>query len=124
MNPYEKPLHSREFRRDSLKLALVIHLNYFDRKKGGKIMAQNQLVQARVDEEIKAQATAALADMGLTVSDAVRMLLTRIAREKMMPLELMVPNATTRAAMEEAEKGDLPRASSIKELFEELNADD
>lgn len=87
-------------------------------------MAQNQLVQARVDEEIKAQATAALADMGLTVSDAVRMLLTRIAREKMMPLELMVPNATTRAAMEEAEKGDLPRASSIKELFEELNADD
>jgi DNA-damage-inducible protein J len=83
-----------------------------------------QLVQARVDGEIKAQAAAALADMGLTVSDAVRILLTRVAREKMMPLELMMPNATTLAAMEEARSRNLPRVHSIKELFEELNADD
>jgi len=83
-----------------------------------------QLVQARVDGEIKAQAAAALADIGLTVSDAVRILLTKVAREKMMPLELLTPNATTLAAMEEAKEGNLPRFHTIEGLFEELNADD
>ena len=70
-------------------------------------MSQNQLVQARVNGEVKAQATAALADMGLTVSDAVRILLTRVAREKRMPLELLTPNETTLAAMEDARTGKL-----------------
>ena len=83
-----------------------------------------QLVQARVDGEIKAQAAAALADVGLTVSDAVRILLTKVAREKMMPLALLTPNATTLAAMEEAKEGNLPRARTVEELFEALNADD
>lgn len=87
-------------------------------------MRQNQLVQARVDGEIKAQATAALADMGLSVSDAVRILLTRVAKEKGMPLELMTPNAATLAAFKEAEEGILPRVSSVNALFEELNTDD
>ena len=83
-----------------------------------------QLVQARVDGEIKAQAAAALADVGLTVSDAVRILLTKVAREKMMPLVLLTPNATTLAAMEEAKEGNLPRVHTLEELFEALNADD
>lgn len=87
-------------------------------------MAQNQLIQARVDGEIKAQATAALADMGLTVSDAVRILLTRIAREKMMPLSLMVPNAVTLSAMEEAKNGNLPEFDSIDALMKDLYAED
>lgn len=87
-------------------------------------MRQNQLVQARVDGEIKAQATAALADMGLSVSDAVRILLTRVAKEKGMPLELMTPNAETLAAFEEARAGNLPRVSSVKALFDELHSDD
>ena len=88
-------------------------------------MPQNQIVQARVDGEVKAQAAAALADMGLTVSDAIRILLTKVAREKTIPLELFTPNETTRAAMEEARNyADLPRVSSVKKLFEELNADD
>jgi len=88
-------------------------------------MPQNQLVQARVDGEVKAQATAALAEMGLTVSDAIRILLTKVAREKTIPLELFTPNETTLAAMEEARNySDLPRVHSVKELFEELNADD
>ena len=87
-------------------------------------MSQNQLVQARVDKEIKAQAAAALADMGLTVSDAVRILLAKVAKEKMMPLELLTPNATTLAAFEEARnRANLPRVHSVKQLFEELNAD-
>lgn len=87
-------------------------------------MSHNQLVQARVDGEIKAQATAALADMGLTVSDAVRILLTRVAKEKGMPLALMTPNTITLAALEEARVGNLPRVRSVEALFEELNADD
>jgi DNA-damage-inducible protein J len=88
-------------------------------------MAQNQLVQARIDGEIKAQAALTLAGIGLTVSDAVRILLTKVAREKMMPLDLMTPNVTTLAALEEARnRHNLPRVGSIKELFEELNADD
>ncbi|MDL2268396.1 type II toxin-antitoxin system RelB/DinJ family antitoxin [Desulfosarcina sp. OttesenSCG-928-A07] len=87
-------------------------------------MPQTQLVQARVDGEIKAQATAVLSGIGLTVSDAVRILLTKVAQERMMPLELLSPNATTLAAMKEASEGGLPRAHSVKELFEELNADD
>lgn len=68
-------------------------------------MSQNQLVQARVNGEIKAQAAAVLANMGLTVSDAVRILLTKIAQEKTMPLELFSPNALTLAAMEDAQVG-------------------
>lgn len=64
-----------------------------------------ELVQARVNGEIKAEAAAVLADMGLTVSDAVRILLTKVAREKSMPLELFIPNETTLEAMEDARTG-------------------
>jgi DNA-damage-inducible protein J len=70
-------------------------------------MPQNQLVQARIDGKIKEQAAMALAAMGLTVSDAVRMLLTKVAREKTMPVELFTPNETTLAAMEDAQNGRL-----------------
>lgn len=65
----------------------------------------NELVQARVSGEVKAEAAAVLAGMGLTVSDAVRILLTKVAREKTMPLELFTPNETTLAAMEDARTG-------------------
>ena len=88
-------------------------------------MPQNQLVQARVSGEVKAQATAALAEMGLTVSDAVRILLTRVAREKRMPLELLTPNAITISAMEEArDRSSLPRFGTIEDLMADLNAED
>lgn len=65
-------------------------------------MASNAVVRARVDEQIKEKATAVLAKMGLTVSDVVRMTLTRVANDSALPFELKVPNAETRAAMEEA----------------------
>lgn len=68
-------------------------------------MSRNQLVQARIDGQIKTQAAAALADMGLTVSDAVRILLTKVAREKSMPPELFTPNAITLVALEDARAG-------------------
>jgi len=87
-------------------------------------MAANQLVQARIDGEIKAQAAAVLAEIGLTLSDFVRLGLTRVAREKAMPFEPLNPNATTIAAMEEARRGGLPRYNTVQDLMAALNAPD
>jgi len=87
-------------------------------------MAANQLVQARIDSAIKEEASAVLAAMGLTVSEAVRLLLTKVAQEKALPFEPLIPNATTIAAMKEARKGGLPRFTNVKALMDDLNADD
>ena len=87
-------------------------------------MAANQLVQARIDGAIKEEAATVLAAMGLTVSDAVRLLLTKIAQDKALPFEPLIPNATTIAAMKEARRGGLPRFTSVKALMDDLNADD
>jgi DNA-damage-inducible protein J len=62
--------------------------------------------------------------MGLSVSDAIRLLLTRVAAEKALPFELKIPNAETRAAMEELERGDLPSFDTVEELLADLNAPD
>ena len=65
-------------------------------------MAATAFVRARMDETIKNEAADVLAEMGLTVSDVVRMTLTRIAKDGALPFELKVPNAETRAAMTES----------------------
>jgi len=67
------------------------------------------MIHVRVDEQVKAQATATLAAMGLSVSDAVRLFLVRVAAEKQLPFLLKVPNAETRAAMTEADEMALTR---------------
>jgi len=85
---------------------------------------QDQLVQAQVNGEITAQATAVLSEMGLTVSDAVRILLTKVAREKMVPLDLLTPNEATLAAFEEVRAGNLPRFDSVQALMDDLHAED
>ena len=64
--------------------------------------AQTSMLHIRVDDETKAQATEALAEMGMSVSEAVRFFLRRVVVEQAFPLELKVPNAETRAAMEES----------------------
>ena len=88
-------------------------------------MASNGIVQARIDNAIKKEAALVLSSIGLTVSDAVRLLLTRIAHDKAMPFNPLIPNAETIAAMQEAREAEnLPRAHSVKELFEALNEDD
>ena len=84
----------------------------------------NHLVQARVDREIKEEAATVLAGMGLTVSDAVRLLLARVAREKALPFAPLVPNAETIAAMKEARAGNLPRFDDVESLFDDLHTDD
>ena len=65
-------------------------------------MAHSTMLHVRIDDEIKTQASEALAAMGLSVSDAVRILLKRVVNDQAFPLELKVPNAQTRAAMDEA----------------------
>lgn len=81
-------------------------------------------VRARIDANTKARATDALAAMGLSVSDAIRLLMLRIADERRLPFEVKVPNATTRKAMAELEEGKGKRFTSIKSLMTDLNAND
>ncbi len=66
-------------------------------------MPTSTMVHIRVDEQLKAQATQTLASMGLTVSDAVRLLLTRVVADRELPFAIRAPNAATRAAMAEAD---------------------
>ena len=87
-------------------------------------MSDNSVVRARIDEHIKDEATAVLKAMGLTVSDAFRMMMTRIAREKALPFEPLVPNEETVAAMREARSGKLTRFKDVDALMKDLNADD
>lgn len=85
-------------------------------------MAANAVVRARIDERIKEEASVVLAAMGLTVSDAFRILLTRVAREKALPFEPLVPNATTIKAIKEARRGNLETVT-LDELQAVLDAD-
>ncbi len=85
-------------------------------------MATTTMIHVRLDEKVKARAEKALAAMGLSISDAVRVLLTRVAAEKALPFEVKVPNATTRAAIEEARRGGLRSFGSVDDLMADLNA--
>ena len=87
-------------------------------------MSSNAVVRARIDQHIKEEATVVLAAMGLTVSDAFRILLTRVAREKALPFEPLIPNAETIDAMREARRGNLPSFDTVDELMVDLNAED
>lgn len=81
-------------------------------------------VRARIDAETKERASRALEAMGLSVSDAIRMLMLRVADEKRLPFEVKVPNKETSAAMDELKAGKGKRFSSVDELMADLNADD
>jgi DNA-damage-inducible protein J len=78
------------------------------------------MVHIRVDEKVKADATKTLAAMGISVSDAVRMLLVRVAAEKALPFEVKVPNAITVKAMQEADRGEGKRFKNADALFKDL----
>ena len=80
-------------------------------------------VRARIDSETKMRAADALEAMGLSVSDAIRLLMLRIADEKRMPFEVRVPNKATRDAIRELEEGKGKKFSDIDSLMDDLNAD-
>ena len=87
-------------------------------------MPSNTVVRARIDGQIKEEAAAVLDAMWLTVSDAFRMLLTRIDKERALPFEPLVPNEETIQAMQEARAGRVRTAKSTDDLIALLNADD
>jgi len=90
-------------------------------------MAATAFVRARIDEGLKNEAALVLAEMGLTVSDLVRITLTRVARDHALPFELKVPNAATRAAMEESRammKARTARFSDGEALIDALEQED
>ncbi len=86
-------------------------------------MPANALVQTRIDPEIKDEAAAVLQAIGLTVSDAVRLMLTRVAREKALPFEPLIPNEATIAAMKEAREGKLEKVT-LDDLQSAIDAND
>src|ERR1700680_736565 len=85
----------------------------------GQLMATT-MVHVRVDEKTKLRAAKTLAAMGISVSDAVRMLLVRVAAEKALPFDVKLPNTTTAKAMRATDKGKGKRLKSADERFKNL----
>jgi DNA-damage-inducible protein J len=84
-------------------------------------VAATAFVRARIDETLKNEAAAVLADMGLTVSDVVRIALTKIAKEKALPFEMRVPNALTAKTLANSERGeDVHHAKDADDLLNQL----
>jgi DNA-damage-inducible protein J len=84
-------------------------------------MAATAFVRARIDETLKDEAALVLANMGLTVSDVVRVVLTKIAKEKALPFEMRVPNTLTETTMAKSERGeDVHHANNASDLFNQL----
>lgn len=87
-------------------------------------MPADSVVRARIDGHLKEEATAIYAAMGLTVSDAVRMMLVRTVADRCLPFDPLVPNEKTVAAMMAARRGDTVAADGVENLLAELDADD
>lgn len=88
-------------------------------------MASSSMLHVRMDDETKAKGAEVLAAIGLSASDAVRLLYRRLAADQAFPLELKVPNAATRAAMAEADAiidAHGARFADANALFADLDA--
>jgi DNA-damage-inducible protein J len=81
------------------------------------------VVRARVTSEVKSQAGAIFKSMGLTTSDAIRMMLVQVVAEKALPFEIKLPNSTTQEAINASRTGDTTSFSSLDDMFSELNDD-
>jgi DNA-damage-inducible protein J len=104
-----------------IETAMILGYNV---AQGDQAMTNDEVVRARIDARTKKEAAAVLGAMGLTLSDAFRLLVKRIAAERALPFEPLVPNEKTIAAMREARSGKLPRFKKAKDLLRELNEGD
>ncbi len=86
--------------------------------------AADTYVRARIDSDTKAKAADALESMGLSISDAIRSLMLRIADEQRLPFTIKAPNSTTRKAIAELEAGKGHRFETVEDLLADLNAKD
>ena len=85
-------------------------------------MGSTAVVQATVEAALKDQAAAVLAEIGMTVDDALRLLLTQVVEQHDLPLSMHIPNAETVAAMQEADRGEGKRYTSLEELFRDMRS--
>ena len=86
-------------------------------------MPANAVVRARIDKDLKEEATI-VPSIGLTMSDAFRMMLMRVVAEKALPFDPLVPNAETIAALRDARRGKVRSFENVDALMEDLNAPD
>lgn len=84
----------------------------------------DQVVRARVDEDVKKQATEIFEQMGITMSGAIRMLLAQVVAEKALPFEVRVPNAVTQEALAASRAGEVSSFASVDDLFSDLEDDE
>ena len=87
-------------------------------------MAAAEVVRARIDASLKREATDVLGAMGLSVSDAIRMLLVRVVADRSLPFEVRSPNRETEAALDAAVRGEVARFSTVADLMADLNDDE
>ncbi len=86
--------------------------------------SETTMIHVRVNSDLKKKASLTPNKMGLSMSDAVRLLLTRVEAEQAFPFEVRVPNAETIAAMEAGDRGEVISFGSIEEMMADLNAND
>jgi DNA-damage-inducible protein J len=82
------------------------------------------MIHVRIDQKLKTKASRTFGAMGLSLSEAVRVFLTRAVTDQAFPFELRVPNAETIAAMEAGDRGEVEKFESVEELMADLHADD
>jgi DNA-damage-inducible protein J len=87
-------------------------------------MAAVDVVRARIDTGLKKEATAVLSAMGLSVSDAIRLMLVRVVSDKALPFDVRIPNAETQAAMRDIQEGKVKSFESVDALMADLNDDE
>lgn len=90
----------------------------------GTVRKVKSAIQVRVDERVKKKAEIALREMGLSMSEIVRILLVRVGEEKAIPFEIRVPNATTVRAIEAGRRGEVAKFNTVADLMADLNARD
>ena len=86
-------------------------------------MAAVDVVRARIETGLKKEATVVLAAMGLSVSDAIRLMLVRVVSDKALPFDVRIPNTETQAAMRDIQDGKVTRFDSVDALMADLNDD-
>ena len=83
--------------------------------------AKTGMIRARISPELKAQAEAILAELGLNSSEAIRMFYKQVTLRNGLPFEARIPNATTRKALRDAEAGrGMTDYASVDEMFKDL----
>jgi DNA-damage-inducible protein J len=86
-----------------------------------RIMAKTATIRARVESKLKADAEAVLDELGLTASDAIRLVYKQVALRRGLPFDVVIPNATTRKAMRDVIEGrELTQYKDTREMFEKL----